>query len=328
MKAYLLCLLAGKIPEKLGDYHNSEWQSYLFLALSNYFGYWKGDKSRSERMASSIFCQRPLLCGKEWTALAHCTRGMVFLWAVNQLPERKHDVFQIITEDDKVLFCQRQVSEFRPQLRFPNEKAPLSSYDSVLQTIFIFKVWLSGIYWSKNTSSASSKDSDFCSIFSKFPAIKNLDVSFQETASFLSPHPTPNEPKSLCFCKTHTRSSTATVCPLSPWCALLGEHSVLGADSAGEQPGFSQRHATDKTWHWTWSRIFVANSGQDAPTLRRWLAYCLSIILLKIWVWKERTTAVLTMARKGAGSKYEGHLAGFTTKKLQFQAHPWYLAGV
>lgn len=128
LKAYLLCLLAGKIPEKLGDYHNSEWQSCLFSALSNYSGYWKWDNSRSERTASNIFCQRPLLYGKEWTALAHYTRGIVFLRAVNQIPERKHDVFQIITEDDQVLFCQRQVSEFRPQLRFPNEKAPLSPY--------------------------------------------------------------------------------------------------------------------------------------------------------------------------------------------------------
>ena len=29
----------------------------------------------------------------------------MFLQAVNQISERKHDVFQIITEDDKVLFC-------------------------------------------------------------------------------------------------------------------------------------------------------------------------------------------------------------------------------
>lgn len=170
-------------------------------------------------MASKIFCWRPLLYGKKWTALAHYSRGIVFLQAVNQIPERWHDLFQIITWDDKILFCQHQVSEFRPQLRFPKEKALLSPHTHGLWrcptcNVFVFKVWISGIYWSKNIFFAYSKLLIF-SIFSKFPATKNLIFLFRKQ-HHLFPQLI-EEPSASVIHNTHSLTATS-VSPKSLMC--------------------------------------------------------------------------------------------------------------
>lgn len=162
----------------------------------------------------------------------------------------------------KFFFCQRQVSEFRPQLRFPNEKAPLFPYDSVLQTILILKVWLSGIYWSQNISSASSKDSDFFSIFPKFPATKKPGCFLKGNSIIPAPAlQWTDKPLLLQYTRPLIHGSS-----VSPKSLVRGPRRAVHAGSrlcwrAAWRAGFSQRHATDKTWHWAWSWVFVVNSG-------------------------------------------------------------------
>lgn len=130
-------------------------------------------------------------------------------------------------------FCQRQVYEFRPQLRFSNEKTPLFPYDSVLQTIFILKVWLSGLYWCKNIPIYLQLPVKIL-IFSPFSLNPQLQKPW--VFPFRKQHHSSSLPpinRKASASTIHTpHSSTAMACPLSPWYAILGAHSV---QTAGEQ---------------------------------------------------------------------------------------------